>query len=479
MVRYVAGRPVAEEEPDQTALKAAADLFEKEGHAGRTLPGITHVVVTADVGGYDFPRESYVRDPRFRYIAFTDYPRLVGGWETHNVHEFVPDGIPSNLTSRYPKLCPFEIFPDAEVVIWIDANMTLNTRQLYEAVSGVNHIAVPPHPKRRCAYAEMAICKKRFPAGTTYDTQLEKYTDEGFPKNSGLTHNSRIVRRRTDAMVAQGRLWWTEMLRGCHRDQVSLQYTLWKLGIDMEEFPAAVSKSLKKCGGHLAHKILPDGTASAQSKAVENSKHKECWTNPGKWASYGFGQTGWYRLAADFIREGDTVLDYGCGPARMHGELLAARPAQLTGVDISEAALAKAANLSDVHKTGTPDILGDGELFDVVTCIDVLEHVPDDIPFIKELYRRARRTMIVTTPNAARKAGPPEEHIREYDIHELESLILNVCGPNNTYIFIGASGKIVSKGRLHGMYMNTTLTRGAAKCACIGVIVIKHEGAHG
>ena len=78
------------------------------------------------------------------------------------------------------------------------------------------------------------------------------------------------------------------------------------------------------------------------------------------------------------------VLDVGCGGGIL-AEALAQRGAMVTGIDIGDAPLGVAkmhqleSGLSiDYHKSTAEDFAKDHEnAFDVVTCLEMLEHVPD------------------------------------------------------------------------------------------------------
>lgn len=100
-------------------------------------------------------------------------------------------------------------------------------------------------------------------------------------------------------------------------------------------------------------------------------------------------------LRLDFIDErvgvcGKTMLDVGCGGGILT-ESLAARGAQVMGIDLGEAPLA-VANLHlkesglrvDYRRISAEDLARERPAsFDIVTCLEMLEHVPDPASSIR------------------------------------------------------------------------------------------------
>ena len=91
--------------------------------------------------------------------------------------------------------------------------------------------------------------------------------------------------------------------------------------------------------------------------------------------------------------EGASVLDVGCGGGIL-AEAMARRGAQVTGIDLSEKAL-RVAELH-LHETGlsvryekaaVEDVSGE---FDVVTCMELLEHVPEPASMVAACARLVR-----------------------------------------------------------------------------------------
>jgi 2-polyprenyl-3-methyl-5-hydroxy-6-metoxy-1,4-benzoquinol methylase len=117
----------------------------------------------------------------------------------------------------------------------------------------------------------------------------------------------------------------------------------------------------------------------------------------------------WYRgrraiLAGELARlrlpVGAEVLDAGCGSGRTLLEL--ASYGEVTGVDLSEdaAAVARRRGDFDVRIARLEQLPFDDETFDLVTCLDVIEHTPDDIVALRELRRvsKPQGQLMITVP---------------------------------------------------------------------------------
>jgi 2-polyprenyl-3-methyl-5-hydroxy-6-metoxy-1,4-benzoquinol methylase len=118
----------------------------------------------------------------------------------------------------------------------------------------------------------------------------------------------------------------------------------------------------------------------------------------------------WYRGRRRVIRAeldrlplpaGAHVLDAGCGSGRTLVELVD-YGTEVSGIELNaEAAeLARRRGVGEVQIGRLEELPYDGETFDLITCLDVIEHVPDDVAALVELRRVARSGawLLVTVP---------------------------------------------------------------------------------
>ena len=99
----------------------------------------------------------------------------------------------------------------------------------------------------------------------------------------------------------------------------------------------------------------------------------------------------------------ESFLDAGCGEGFVAERLLAATPGlRLTGCDFNPAAVRLAAAKNPSAGFVTAGLLAlpfaDGS-FDFVGCFEVLEHLPDPAPALRELARVARRGVVLSVPH--------------------------------------------------------------------------------
>ena len=102
---------------------------------------------------------------------------------------------------------------------------------------------------------------------------------------------------------------------------------------------------------------------------------------------------------------GKTALDVGCG-AGLLTEPLVRLGAKVTGIDATPEVIAVARQHAAAMRLEIDYRLGDVQelksQFDLITCMDVIEHVADPAAFVKSLAKRLASggLLIISTPNA-------------------------------------------------------------------------------
>lgn len=121
-------------------------------------------------------------------------------------------------------------------------------------------------------------------------------------------------------------------------------------------------------------------------------------------------QRGWYKLAKQFSKN-KTVLDVGAGIG--DGVKIIEEVAKsVRGIDKYDERLEEfGVEIIDIKDI--PD-----NSYEIVVCIDVIEHVKDDLDLFRDLMRVATETVIVSTPNYDFSKGKNRCHYREYTPEE-------------------------------------------------------------
>jgi hypothetical protein len=200
-----------------------------------------------------------------QHVCFTDKPKHSVGLWTHRLTEKWPVIVEGSQrfrakkqiwnvrvvkpmygarrTARYYKALAHKHFPDADVTIWLDGNVRL----LIPAAQAVkkwlrnSNMAIFNHPDRDCLYKEANFCAQ---SGKGNPVRLSKqtavYRKAGMPENWGMPETKCVIRRNTPQVTELNELWWQQLKQYSVRDQVSLPYCCWKLGLKWRVIPGRV-----------------------------------------------------------------------------------------------------------------------------------------------------------------------------------------------------------------------------------------------
>jgi ubiquinone/menaquinone biosynthesis C-methylase UbiE len=137
-----------------------------------------------------------------------------------------------------------------------------------------------------------------------------------------------------------------------------------------------------------------------------------------------------------YLHKGDSVLDVGFGLG--YGlTILSIYAESVTGIDVDKKCVeycqsslyGRNPKLLCLQEYDGYDIPFDDNHFDLVTCIDVLEHVENYERFLKELLRVSKKGVFISTPNRrpeyTNNDGSPKNywHLREWSYGELFQIL--------------------------------------------------------
>ena len=144
-----------------------------------------------------------------------------------------------------------------------------------------------------------------------------------------------------------------------------------------------------------------------------------------------------YTYAQQFAT-GRAVLDIACGTGYGTRMMCEAGAAHATGVDIAAEPLAIAmkdyAGDGATFLRGDIAAFGDADSFDLITCFETIEHVPDADAALRNLRRVLRPDGLlllsspnrgIVSPHARRLEDPPQNtfHVREFMPRELAAAL--------------------------------------------------------
>jgi len=199
------------------------------------------VVYTCVTHNYDNISHIPQAEEGVRFVCFTDNLKAVPKqWDRQKLQS-PPRIINGHDINRFHKFFPHNIFKDYQYSIYLDGNISFDGsfRELINRLNIANvSFAAFKHPCNiESLWEELDACKKyhKFDAydALRCDQQLRKYQDEGMDLDQGITTNYFIVRNHFNPKLSECMsLWWSHLFEFTKRDQLSLQYALWKTGLE-------------------------------------------------------------------------------------------------------------------------------------------------------------------------------------------------------------------------------------------------------
>jgi hypothetical protein len=156
-------------------------------------------------------------------------------------------GLSPRRLARYHKINPHIVLPHHGDSIWLDGSFQLRD----SPIDFLSHfqedieLGCYNHTERRCVYSEYRSCiRLRKDDIGLMTAQVARYREAKYPENAGLTETGIIYRKNCPSVQSFNTLWWAEVAKGSHRDQLSFDYCLWKQSwvcpLKVVRFPGSV-----------------------------------------------------------------------------------------------------------------------------------------------------------------------------------------------------------------------------------------------
>ena len=197
-------------------------------------------VYTCIIGDYDQLQEPQFKPGNVDYILATDAPHpSTGAWKGIDVRAIkdVP-ALDNSRISRYVKLHPHLFLNDYDYSIYIDGNIkTVGDMRYLIPLLNRHGLVANLHHSRNCIYEELETCMlKEKDNAQIMRKQIEAYRSAGMPEHYGLTESNLLVRdHHNPVCIDIMERWWQEIVKHSRRDQLSLSFVLWEMGIPVSE----------------------------------------------------------------------------------------------------------------------------------------------------------------------------------------------------------------------------------------------------
>lgn len=199
------------------------------------------VVYTCIFGDYIQLQNPMYMNPNYDYYVITDSPIADNcQWKTFDYQskEFystIRDLSPREK-NRWFKLHPHLLFPEYDYSVYLDGRIRLIS-DIMPMVNGMEGKILGVHlhaTKMDCLYegAKTVLASRKAPKDMVAK-QLDFYKREGYPAHNGLFENGILIRNHNDSLCMKVmEEWWNQLCEFTVRDQLSLNYVLWKNHVD-------------------------------------------------------------------------------------------------------------------------------------------------------------------------------------------------------------------------------------------------------
>lgn len=179
-------------------------------------------VYTAITGGKDKPRDDITC-----YGAYRKFVKPV-------------------MNAKIYKVLP-HLFFKARYSLWIDGNVEILEMPSLDYLKNHDMAVFKGYGHHDCIYQEGEDCKG-LESVDEYDCklidwQMNRLRKEGYPEHHGMFACTVLFRKHTKKTEEFNNMWWAEICRGSHRDQLSAQYVVHKTGLKLNYLNGTIKQN--------------------------------------------------------------------------------------------------------------------------------------------------------------------------------------------------------------------------------------------
>jgi hypothetical protein len=193
------------------------------------------VAYTFIFGDYDDLKTPGIITPGWDYICFTDDPTLRSDvWDVRLSARRGADRKLEHKKFAMKHMILFHQFlNEYDLSLSVGAQVGLNCDLddlMEDQFRSSDDMMICVHPERNCIYDEARVCRDLLlDDPKRIDAHMKRYRIAGYPENYGLFATGIIARRHNRPNVrSMCEYWWKEYRIGSRRDQLSLNYAIWR-----------------------------------------------------------------------------------------------------------------------------------------------------------------------------------------------------------------------------------------------------------
>ncbi len=211
------------------------DRFVSANHDNKKV-----AIYTCITGGYEeLIQPNYIDDNADYYCITDSRPKELGIYKWIDSRDVIPEHIEDNTRrNRFIKIWGTHLFSDYPYSVYVDGNIKIVGDVIkYTDKIGKSGFLSHKHAFEDCIFSEAirVITNNRDDIGTI-KKQMQKYYSNGMPRHFGMLHNTVLVRENNNEKCRSlMKNWWSELSCFSKRDQLSLTYCIWRMGLNISE----------------------------------------------------------------------------------------------------------------------------------------------------------------------------------------------------------------------------------------------------